>query len=115
MAEPSSEQGQDQVMLVYMTAGSQEEAMHIAQALIAERLAACVNILAPMTAVFHWDGGVQTGAEVPFLAKTTAAGVAALTDRVVALHSYDCPCIVAWPLEQGHSAFLSWVGAETRS
>ena len=77
--------------LVYITAADAEEATKIARALVEERLAACANILDPMRSVFRWEGEIQEGSETVLIVKTTADRVAALTDRVMTLHSYDCP------------------------
>lgn len=99
--------------IVYMTAGTAEEALRIGRALVAERLAACVNVLGAITSVYEWEGKVQEGGEVAFLAKTTADRVPVLTERVRALHSYNCPCIVTLPITGGNAAFLSWIGDST--
>jgi periplasmic divalent cation tolerance protein len=98
---------------VYMTASSAEEAEKIAAALVEERLAACVNILGGIRSVYRWQGEVQRDDEVALVAKTRAALFDALAARVRALHSYDVPCIVAWPIEAGNPAYLAWIGAET--
>lgn len=100
--------------IVYMTAGDTDEALRIGRALVGERLAACVNILGGITSVYEWDGRVEEGGEVAFIAKTTEERVAALTDRVKALHSYDCPCVVALPIDAGNPAFLDWIDTQTR-
>ncbi|SDE56019.1 divalent-cation tolerance protein CutA [Rhodospira trueperi] len=99
--------------LVYMTAGSHDEAVRIGHALVADRLAACVNVLGPMTSVFEWEGRTQEDQEVAFLAKTRRAQVDALVERVKALHAYDCPCAVALPIDGGNPAFLQWIGEQT--
>lgn len=98
---------------VYMTAASADEADRIASALVEERLAACVNILGGIRSVYRWDGAVQSDAEVALVAKTRAALFGALAARVRALHSYEVPCIVSWPIEAGNPAYLTWIGDET--
>lgn len=100
-------------MSVYMTAGSMDEARRVAEALIDARLAACVNILGPIRSVFYWDG-VQEEEEVALIAKAARADFDALNEKVRAVHSYDCPCVVAWPIETGDAAFLDWIVQETR-
>ena len=90
-----------------------EEARSIARALVEARLAACANIVDPMTSVYRWDGAVREGTETVLIAKTTAGLVDALTDKVRELHSYDCPCVVAVAVEGGNPAFLDWIGRET--
>lgn len=101
--------------LVYMTAGDLTEAQRIAEALIQERLAACVNILPGfIDSLFHWKGAVENEAEVAFLAKTTARRFPALAQRVRELHSYETPCVVALPIVDGDPAFLAWIDESTR-
>lgn len=98
----------------YMTTGSREEALTIARALVSERLAACVNILDGMTSVYEWKGEIEEGGEVVVVAKTKEILMPELTERVRALHSYDCPCIVALPVTDGNPAFLEWIRGATR-
>ena len=100
------------VRVLYVTAPSMEVAERIAQAVVRERLAACANLHAPMATVYWWDGRLERGEEVPLLLKTTANAVRALTERVVALHPYACPCVLAMPVESGHPGFLRWIGEE---
>ena len=97
------------ICLVYMTAGSPEEAGSIGEALVAEHLAACVNLIEGMTSIYRWEGKAQRETETVIIAKTTRARVAALSERVKELHSYECPCIVQLPIEDGNGEFLSWV------
>ncbi len=98
---------------VYMTASSGEEADRIASALVEERLATCVNILGGIRSVYCWNGVVVGDSEVALIAKTRAALFDALAARVRALHSYEVPCIVSWPIEAGNPAYLAWIEAET--
>jgi periplasmic divalent cation tolerance protein len=98
---------------VYVTASSMAEAEMIAEALVEERLAACVNILGAVRSVYRWQGAVQRDGEVAFIAKTRAALFDMLAARVKALHSYDTPCIAAWPIVAGDAAYLEWIRAET--
>jgi len=101
--------------IVYMTAADREEALRIGRALVAENLAACVNVLGEITSVYRWKGAVQEDGEVAFIAKTTRDKVPTLSERVQALHSYDCACVVALPIEQGNPAFLQWIDDEVAS
>ncbi|QDU63147.1 Divalent-cation tolerance protein CutA [Planctomycetes bacterium Pan216] len=100
-------------MLVYMTTGEREEARTIGQALVQERLAACVNMIEPMTSIYRWEGKIQEDKEVVLLAKTTSEQLADLIEKVKSLHSYACPCIVAVPIQGGNPAFLQWIAVET--
>ena len=102
------------VNFIYMTAGSKDEARKIGQDLVAAGLAACVNILDNMNSIYMWQGEIQDDSEVVIIAKTTEDRVPALVEKVKALHSYDCPCIVAIPVSGGNQAFLDWVTAEVK-
>ncbi|WP_045222305.1 divalent-cation tolerance protein CutA [Desulfonatronum thioautotrophicum] len=104
-----------QPVMVYMTAENSDQATMIARELISHRLAACVNILDNMRSLYWWEGKVEEGSEVVVVAKTRADLMPSLVERVKAIHSYDCPCIVSWPLTDGHQPFLDWVGQETIS
>ena len=107
--------GADQVLSVYVTAADADEARRIGRALVEENLAACVNILAPHTAIYRWEGKLEEGAECAFFAKTTAARFEALRARIRALHSYALPCIVAFPAHAGDAEFLDWVRGSVRA
>jgi periplasmic divalent cation tolerance protein len=103
----------DSFRLVYMTAGAVGEARRIADALVSERLAACVNILPGMQSVYRWQDAIQHDDEIVLIAKTTAALVDRLGDRVRELHSYECPCIVSLAIDGGNPAFLTWISEQT--
>lgn len=98
----------------WVMCASAEEAERIARAVVGQRLAACANLLAPAASVYWWQGRLEQGTEVPLVLKTRADLVDALTARVVALHSYECPCVVALPITGGHGPYLAWLSAETR-
>lgn len=100
-------------MLVYVTASSRAEATAIGRTVVEERLAACANVLGDVTSYYWWDGAVQEDGEVSLILKTQDHLVAPLTDRVKAIHSYDCPCVVAVAITGGNSGFLDWIVSET--
>ena len=102
------------IQFVYMTAGSLEEAQRIGEALVKEKLAACVNILDAMQSLYIWEDVLQKDREVVIIAKTARERVPELTARVKALHSYDCPCIVTFTIDGGNPDFLQWIGAAVR-
>lgn len=89
-------------------------AERIANALIDERLAACVSIGAPVESIYHWRGRTETAREIPIAAKTRATLVADVEAAIVRLHPYDIPEIVAIPVVAGHAAYFAWIDAETR-
>ncbi|MCR6632177.1 MAG: divalent-cation tolerance protein CutA [Magnetospirillum sp.] len=99
--------------LIYVTAPNRDEALKLARLLVGERLAACANVLDPITSVYWWDGKVNEEPEVALVLKTTEGQVAALTERLRAAHPYDCPCVVSLPITGGNPDFLAWIAAET--
>jgi periplasmic divalent cation tolerance protein len=101
------------VMFVYATAGDRAEAIRIGRAAVEARLAACANVIDGMRSIYWWQGKVEEAKEAVLILKTTEDRVAALIAQVKALHSYDCPCIEALSVVDGHPAFLDWVAQET--
>jgi periplasmic divalent cation tolerance protein len=102
-------------LLVLTNLPDRAAAEKLADMLIAERLAACVNILAPCRSVYRWKGAVQHDAEHPMLIKTTRARYAELEQALRAGHPYELPEIIAVPIERGLPAYLDWVAAETKT
>ncbi|HEX9810202.1 MAG TPA: divalent-cation tolerance protein CutA [Alphaproteobacteria bacterium] len=100
-------------VVLYVTTSSEEEAARIGRALVAERLVACANVLGRVRSFYHWQGELQDDAEAVLVAKTREERVAAVTERIRALHSYTLPCVVALPIVGGNEAFLDWIAAET--
>ena len=86
----------------------------LADALIEQRVAACVNILAPCRSVYRWKEAVQHDEEHPMLIKTTSARYPALEAAIRAGHPYDLPEIIALPAGRGLPAYFDWVDSETR-
>jgi len=85
----------------------------LAATLVAERLAACAQILGPVRSVYRWEGEVRRASEWLIVAKTTDARLSELTARIRALHRYDVPEIVALPISAGDPAYLRWIERET--
>ena len=100
---------------VYITAPDHETALKIARLIVTEQLAACANILGATTSVYRWEGKIQEEGEVALIAKTSGARLAELITRIKAIHPYQVPCIVAWPIAAGHPPYLDWISAETKS
>lgn len=88
-------------------------ALKLAQALVEQRLAACVNVLAECTSVYRWKEAIETAPEVPLLIKTRAALYAEVEAVIRRHHPYELPEIVAVPLVRGFPEYLEWVTAET--
>jgi periplasmic divalent cation tolerance protein len=102
------------VVVVLLTAPDPETAERIAQALVEERLAACVNVLPGVRSIYRWQGAVEQASEVLLIAKTQADRSDALAARVRALHPYELPEVVVLPVSGGSEAYLGWVVAESR-
>ena len=105
----------DGYVILYTTWPDAETAQAVAAEAVAERLAACANIFAPMVSVYRWEGAVEQAAETAMTLKTTAACAPALRDLVLARHPYDVPCVLAVAVDAGASSgkFLDWVKSET--
>ena len=103
-----SQQTNDQIV-VLMTAPNVEEATRIAEMLVERKLAACVQILPPMTSIYVWKGEVERASEILLVAKSTRAKFDELEQAVRAIHSYETPEIIALPIVAGSPSYLSWL------
>lgn len=92
------------------TLATRDEGDRLAAVLVEERLAACVNVIGPVTSVYRWEGKVEREEEVLLLMKTTAAGVGPLRARVLELHPYETPEFLALEVGSGSAGYLAWVG-----
>lgn len=99
---------------VYITAPSMDEARTLARTLVEEQLAACANILPSMESVYRWKGELQHDQEVVLIAKSTYDRLDELTQRVISLHPYETPCVVALPVEGGHAGYLDWISGQLK-
>jgi periplasmic divalent cation tolerance protein len=100
-------------LLVLTNLPDRAAAESLADALITEQLAACVNILAPCRSVYRWQGSIQHDDEHPMLIKTTEERYAALEQAIRTRHPYELPEIVAVRIERGLAAYLEWLAAGT--
>jgi periplasmic divalent cation tolerance protein len=98
---------------LYIIAPSFDVADAIGHTLVEERLVACVNIIPKMHSIYRWAGSIETAAEVVLIAKSRTALLVEIEKRVRELHPYECPCLVAWPIEPGHQPYLDWIAKET--
>jgi periplasmic divalent cation tolerance protein len=106
-------QTRSQTLLVLTNLPDEASAQALATALVTERLAACVNVLAPCRSVYRWQGEIENALEVPLLIKSTTARYAALEAAIRARHPYELPEIIAVPLAHGLPEYLAWVATET--
>lgn len=103
-----------QTLLVLTNLPDQASARALAATLVTERLAACVNVLAPCRSIYRWQGAIESAEETPLLIKTTSERYAALEAAIRARHPYELPEIIAVPIAQGLPEYLGWVAAETQ-
>ena len=101
-------------LVVLVTAPSAEQAAALARALVEARLAACGNVVPGLRSIYRWEGRVQDEPEALLVLKTTRDRLEALRERLLALHPYDVPEVLALPVEAGSAAYLAWLAAETR-
>lgn len=101
------------VLLVITNLPDAETAGRLAQRLVEEHAAACVNQLAPCTSTYRWQGTIETAAEVPLLIKTTRAAWPRAEQLIRAAHPYKLPEIIAVPVTAGLPAYLDWISRET--
>mgnify|MGYP005986580373 FL=1 len=95
--------------LVLTTCPDEIVAKNIAQYLVTEKLAACVNMLPNITSVYRWQDELQCDNEVQLLIKTEESKFAALSDRINQLHPYDVVEIIALNIQQGDKHYLNWI------
>ncbi len=103
------------ILVVLVTTPSVEEGQTIARALVAERLAACVNVVPGVRSVFFWEGQLQEGTEALLVIKTRRECYEALQRRVIELHTYSVPEVLALPVEAGSPTYLAWLGDAVRT
>ncbi len=101
-------------LVVLVTAPTPERAGEIGRALVEERLAACANVVPGLRSIYRWEGKVQDEPEVLLVLKTTRDRFDALRERVLALHPYVVPEVVALAVEAGSAPYLAWIVGETR-
>jgi len=101
------------VVSVYAVFANEDEATRIGRQMVEERLAACVNILSPVRSIYRWQGKVEEAQEVAAIFKTKRDAADRLVTRIAALHSYDVPCVVTWPIDKVLVAYAEWVEGST--
>jgi periplasmic divalent cation tolerance protein len=104
-----------QTIFVYCTCASIEQAQLIGKKGVEERLAACANILPGMQSIYKWNNELVQEEEVVLIFKTTQERFDALKSRVLELHSYEVPCVIALPISHGHEAYLNWIISEVET
>ena len=103
----------DPAILILTNVPDHALATALARALIDQRLAACVNIGAPVQSIYHWRARIETGHEVPVVIKTRSALYTNVEDAIRKIHPYDTPEIIAIPVIEGDARYLDWLATET--
>jgi periplasmic divalent cation tolerance protein len=101
-------------LVVLSTFPTADKAAEVARALVEEQLCACVNLVPQLRSIYRWQGAVQDDAEVLAIIKTTRAGYDALSRRLLELHPYDVPEVLALPVAAGPAAYLDWLAGSVR-
>lgn len=99
---------------VVTTLANEEEALRVAQAVVERRLAACVQVVGPVTSVYQWQGVVETSREWQCVMKTSGARYNELAQAVAELHPYEVPELIATEIIAGSPAYLAWITQETK-
>jgi len=101
-------------LLVFTTLPSADKAAELAKALVEERLAACANLLPAIRSIYRWQGKLQDENEVLVLLKTRAEHLERLKLRILELHPYEVPEVLAVPVEAGYQPYLDWLAGVTK-
>lgn len=99
----------DEVLIVLSTFPGADKAAEVARVLVEEQLVACVNIIPAVRSVYRWQGAVHDDSESLVILKTTRDRFDDLSRRLVQLHPYELPEVIALPLAAGHAPYLAWV------
>ena len=113
MARAGDDSGRMSALIVFCTCPDEAVADLIALALVEEHLAACVNRIPGVASTYRWQGSIQRDTEHLLLIKTTQERFAALHERIVALHPYELPEVIAVDIALGHAPYLAWIDATT--
>ena len=103
-----------EVSIVFVTAGSEDDAARIGRTLVDEKLAACANIVPAIRSIYHWKGETYDEHESLIIIKTQTALFPLVEKRVKEIHSYEVPEIIALPLQDGLPAYMGWIAGSTR-
>ena len=101
-------------IVVFVTAGTEEEAVNIAELLLDQRKAACVNIVPKVDSLFWWQGKLDSAQESLLIIKTRASLLPDVVSLVKGIHSYEVPEIIAMPIIGGNEDYLKWIHSEVK-
>jgi periplasmic divalent cation tolerance protein len=109
----TSERNEDRPVLIYTTFSSLEEAKQVGGALVAARLAACVNMFPGMISLYEWEGAREEASEVAMIIKTRGALAQQVLTEVTRLHPYEVPALLVLATEGGSADYCDWILRET--
>jgi len=95
--------------LIYITTSGEEESKKIAKKLLEERIVACANIIPSMKSFYWWEGEIEEDKESILILKTRSDNLDTIIRRVKDIHSYDIPCILEIPIQNGSEDYLNWL------
>jgi Uncharacterized protein involved in tolerance to divalent cations len=98
-----------EALVVYITAPNEEEGAKIARVLVEERLAGCVNIVPEIRSIYSWQGKIEDEKEVLLIVKTRLKLFTVLKSKVLKMHSYSVPEIIALPIVDGSEEYIKWL------
>jgi periplasmic divalent cation tolerance protein len=98
-----------EALVVYITAPNEDEASKIARTLVEEKLAGCVNIVPGIRSIYSWQGKIEDEKEVLMIVKTRLKLFNALKGKVIDMHSYSVPEIIALPIVEGSDEYIKWL------
>jgi len=100
-------------IVVLVTCGSEDEALKIANTLVEDHLAPCVNLVAPIRSIYRWEGKIWDEKEWLLIIKTQKHRFEKLEKKVKSLHSYSVPEIISLSIAEGSSTYLNWIREHT--
>lgn len=103
---------QSEYVTIYVMAESEDVAVHIATALVKERLVACANVNSGTRSIYEWDGIIQLENEVTLFMKTRREHADAAVERIKELHSFEVPCITMLPIIGGNPDYMQWINRQ---
>lgn len=98
--------------MIYITTKDKEQALSIGRDIVQNRLAACANIMDKMNSIYWWNQELEESQETILILKTISANVDSIIERVKLLHTYSCPCVISWKIEEGNPDYLDWISKE---
>ncbi|KAL2340014.1 hypothetical protein Fmac_007954 [Flemingia macrophylla] len=101
-------------IVVYVTVPNREAGRNLAESIVKEKLAACVNMVPGIESVYQWDGKIQTDSEELLIIKTRQSLLEALTEHVKSNHQYDVPEVISLPITGGNLKYLEWIKESTK-